>query len=264
MWSSVALLLLVASAGGQTEETSDQAGGERLRFPRPMPKVDPRTVPADYSIAGRWYSAFGYLDLEQEGRAFTGTYSCCGGTIEGTIGDTQIDFSWKDPIYGEGWGYFRAPQDGTKLLGAWGEKGDFGSSGTWNAVRHEEAMIKGEASRFRVETEHPQFGLFQGTAVIGIEGTVVTGKIEGVFETEVRDRVYREEVHFLLEGRTEAGRLILEWEDPRNAELGGLELEGDDSKWVGEWEAHRTAIRVPMVWAREIERVDEKLGGSAH
>lgn len=246
------LLISILSALALPLGAQDTAPDETTRphFPLEVPKVDPATVPADYSIAGRWYSAFGFLDFEQEGSAFHGTYSCCGGAIDGVISKTQIDFTWKDPIYGEGWGYYQA-RENTKLTGVWGEKDDFGAAGTWNAIRVEEPPIVGDRQRFTVEASHPQFGSFEGFAVIGIRDGAVTGKLEGAFETEARgEHLYREEVFFPLEGTVEDGRLSLEWEDPRNGELGVVELRRDGDTWTGDWQAHRTDLRAPMSWTQ--------------
>lgn len=201
------------------------------------------------SIEGRWYSFFGFMDLEQDGHEFSGTYSCCDGVITGTVSDEDVAFTWSDPIYGKGWGSFKLRKDQTMLVGVWGKEDDFGSRGTWNAFRFDEPEVKGEISRFTVTTEHPAFGSFEGTAVVGIEGESVTGKLEGVFKTPAKDGLfYRDEVLFPLEGSLAAGRLTLEWEDPRNEELGSLELSKDEADWSGEWEAHRTDRRVAMVW----------------
>lgn len=205
-------------------------------------------------IGGRWYSFFGFMDLEQDGQTFSGTYSCCGGVIEGTVGGDDVAFTWKDPIYGQGWGSFKLRKDETMLVGVWGKEDDFGSRGTWNGLRIEEPTIEGEISHFSVGTEHPAFGAFEGTAVIGIEGDVVTGKLEGFFKTPANDGLfYRDEVLFPIEGFLKEGRLILEWEDPRNDELGAMELSKVDADWTGEWEAHRTDRRVAMRWTPIID-----------
>lgn len=259
LWSGtffVAFALLAAAPPASDPEQAPPADATvRPRFPMPVPHVDPRTLPADFSIAGRWYSDFGYLDLEQEGRAFTGTYSCCGGTIEGTVSSGKIDFSWKDPLYGEGWGYFQPRESLHRMVGVWGNKDDFGSAGQWNAVRIDEPALTGSVTRYRVETEHPQFGRFHGVALVGVDGAVVHGKLQGFFETTAKERTYREEVFFLLEGEVDpqAG-LVLEWEDPRHKELGGLELSLAGEQWVGTWEAHRSSQRVAMTWTRAAVR----------
>ena len=199
------------------------------------------------SIVGRWYSFFGFMDLEQDGETFSGTYSCCDGVIKGTVNGTDVGFTWKDPIYGEGWGSFQLRKGNSMLVGVWGKEEDFASRGTWNGSRIEEPVIKGTISKFTVTTEHPAFGAFEGSAVIGIDGDTVVGKLEGFFKTPAKEGLfYRDEVFFPLEGKLQEGRLVLEWEDPRNDELGGLELDWGEAVLTGEWEAHRTDRRVAM------------------
>lgn len=215
-----------------------------------VPAADDSSAPSKVaSIAGRWYSAFGFLDFVQDGHNFKGTYSCCQGTMQGTVVENQIDFIWQDPIYGTGWGTFTLRDGGAKLVGVWGKDEDFGSRGTWNGARLEEPEIAGEIRRYAVEVKHPTFGEFDGFAVLGIDGESVTGQLVGFFATPAKDgHFYRDEIVFPLVGRLAAGRLALEWEDPRNEELGGLELAPDGDGWTGEWEAHRTDRRVPIRW----------------
>jgi CHAT domain-containing protein/Flp pilus assembly protein TadD len=69
----------------------------------------------------------GTIELRQNKQQVSGTYSeRGGGTIEGVVQGSRLDFTWKDSN-GSGWGFFRAIANGTILAGMWGsgtEKAD--------------------------------------------------------------------------------------------------------------------------------------------
>lgn len=93
------------------------------------------------NLSGRWNSDYGILHLTQKEKRVDGTYSCCNGSIAGTIRENRLDFTWNDPMYGQGWGFFIFQHNGDKFTGKWGMKKDI-ALGQWNGTR-----IRGEKAK---------------------------------------------------------------------------------------------------------------------
>ncbi len=190
-------------------------------------------------VGGDWYSYFGVLEIEQSGRTFKGTYSCCEGTIQGEMIGKRIDYTWKDAVYGEGWGYFFLEGNGNQLNGTWGEKGDLGGAGEWGAVRMVEPGYAGELTSWRVVNEHERFGsLNEGEAQLGIDENRVEGKLTGYYMTEAGEKPYRVDLFLYIDGKIEGDEYKLEWEDPRYGLFGKVTLKRDGEALRGEWEPH--------------------------
>ena len=208
----------------------------------PAPGEASKDAPAPEDWAGLWYTSFGFVDLAVDGNAVTGTYSCCNGVLEGTVEGTQIEFSWKDPIYGEGWGYWYWQDEGLRMRGVFGKMEDRGTGGQWTAVRPPEPRLGEDAVRFAVRAEHPRHGTFRGEARLsGLEGDSIEGTLRGAYDLEARGGAFKYDMWNLLDGRREGDALVLEWVDPLYKTLGDLRLELTESgDWAGTWQPHFT------------------------
>lgn len=214
-----AFLLLSFGAAAQTAP----------RYPKPVEKQRPPTGPDGkplVTIDGRWYSDFGFMDLSQTGWSFQGIYSCCGGEIRGEFLADQIEFFWQDPVYGNGWGYFRLQDEAQRLVGVWGTEADMGSAGAWRAVRLVEREYEGEPTRYRFATHHPQLGEITGEAMLYFAGERVAGWMTGssTVPSETEGRSLRHEVHRQLEGSREGDEIVLEWLNPLTERRGEIRL----------------------------------------
>jgi hypothetical protein len=76
------------------------------------------------SFNGQWdagASGFGQIELHKNGQQASGTYTGRGGgTIQGIVRGSRLDFTWQDHQQGKGWGFFRAIAGGGNLAGVWG------------------------------------------------------------------------------------------------------------------------------------------------
>ena len=86
-------------------------------------------------FVGQWHSPYGLIELRQKDSWVEGTYSCCRGTITGTVTANRLKFQWKDDLYGQGWGEFTMGCEDESLNGSWGLKGKKKVSGPWDAKR---------------------------------------------------------------------------------------------------------------------------------
>lgn len=207
-------------------------------------------------LTGRWYSDFGYMELRQNGQEVEGTYSCCEGTLEGTLKGPQLEFEWQDPIYGEGWGVLLwKPEEPDRLAGGWGRSDDMGYAGRWFAARVPDWSFEGQPTTWLVESEHETFGPLRATARLYRSGDEVEGYLEGVYPTEARGKPFRMEVLYRLSGRWEGDRLVLSWQDvAREDDEGTMELEpldesrddGGSGVLEGRWEGHLSASPEPV------------------
>lgn len=203
-------------------------------------------VSAPDRMAGRWFSQFGYLDLKIEDGVVTGTYSCCEGRIDGILkGPEHIEFSWKDPIYGEGWGNFYLRDEGHRLVGGWGRAQDFASAGPWNAVRVEEP--EDAAQHFRVTTSSPRMGSLDGGAALTLTGGTVKGVLRGKYALEANGKPYHNEVYLRLEGTVTPGEMTLQWTEPIDGTQGRFTLERRTEGWSGEWHPAPGEAAAPFV-----------------
>lgn len=192
--------------------------------------------------AGHWYTDFGFVDLDVDGHEVTGTYSCCHGKIEGAVRGTQIEFSWKDPIYGEGWGYWYWQDQGARLRGIFGKMEDFGTGGAWNAVRLPEPDVGEDPVRFGVRAEHPRHGTLRGEVVLsGLEGADIRGTLRGAYDLEARGKPFKYEMWNVLSGHRDGDAVVLEWLDPLYETLGDLRVtRAQVGSWLGTWQPHFT------------------------
>lgn len=80
---------------------------------------------SEVTFDGTWYTdAFGEIILRQKGQIVNGIYKLNGeskGIIDGFAIGSRLDFTWKDDIKGNGWGFFR--RFGSRsLAGFWGNR----------------------------------------------------------------------------------------------------------------------------------------------
>ncbi len=210
---------------------------------QPTPPEEPRDdAPAPEDWAGLWYTDFGFVELTVDGNEVTGAYSCCGGKIEGTVQGIRIEFSWEDPIYGDGWGYWYWEDRGTRLRGTFGKMEDFGTGGEWHAVRIPEPDLGDDPVRFGVHGEHPRHGTLRGEVVLsGLEGADVRGTLRGAYALEARGEPFKYEMWNVLSGRRDGEALVLEWLDPLHETLGDVRVTpAEDGGWAGTWQPHFT------------------------
>lgn len=240
MFRHLALVILLALPGTVLAAPDTQPTPAQRSSDEPASEPEGRDAPSSRDWAGLWYSSFGFVDLSVDGNDVTGTYSCCRGKIDGTVQGAQIQFTWEDPIYGEGWGYWYWEDDGARLRGIFGEKDDFGTGGEWNAVRLPEPDLGEDPMRFAGRAEHPRHGAFRGEAVLsGLEGDSIQGTLRGSYDLEARGEPFKYEMWNALTGRREDGDLVLEWLDPLYKTVGDLRLtRGESGEWVGTWQPH--------------------------
>lgn len=223
-----------AAAGGNPTETAAEA---------------PSDTPSVPSLAGRWYSYYGIMEIEQDDAGFRGTYGCCQGEISGRFQGRRIDFTWKDAIYGQGWGHLFVENQGRELKGLWGEKDDMGESGEWGAVRivephYLEPGYEGEVTRWRIETEHQRFGpMIGGELELAVKDKLAEGRLEGHYMTEAYEQPFRVDVFLLVDGTVDGDTFELEWEDPRYGHYGEIHVTRQGSQLAGEWEEYATVQR---------------------
>lgn len=237
------LLVFVCLLGGAAPAASQDA-----------PPPEPDGGPALQDWAGPWYTSFGFVDLtvDDDGRV-TGTYSCCRGKIEGKAQGVQIEFSWEDPIYGDGWGYWYWRDHGSRLRGMFGKMEDMGIGGQWNAVRLGEPDLGETPIEFAVRAEHPRFETFRGELKLsGTEGDALVGTLRGAYDLEAQGQPFKYEMWNTLTGRHEGDALVLEWLDPLHETLGTLRMtRSEDGAWTGTWQPHFTDgddEPMPMRW----------------
>jgi len=102
-------------------------------------------VPADavVTVAGRWSTDFGILELKVAGQEVTGTYSHDGGRVQGALSadGTTLTGSWSEaPSYAPpedaGTFVFTFSPDRSSFSGRW-SYGDAEPSGVWNGTREQ-------------------------------------------------------------------------------------------------------------------------------
>jgi hypothetical protein len=92
-------------------------------------------TPAGSSFAGTWDTDWGSLTLRQDGTNVIGEYSGqFTGTIEGTVVDGSLKYTWKQTNGEQGSGVFRLADDGNSIRGTWGTK-DSADGGEWTGKR---------------------------------------------------------------------------------------------------------------------------------
>jgi hypothetical protein len=236
-WKRAFALVAVLALGAVVTGAQSDVSASQEPTAEPAPGSGEAKTKIDF--AGYWFSQFGDMELQVDGTEVAGTYSCCQGTITGTIKGAQIEFKWKDPIYGEGWGYFHWQPPGDRLRGTFAYEGDFGSAGGWNALRVPELEPRGEVKRYRVITRHERHGEFQGVATFDIAEGNVRGRIRGHYDLEARSKPFRFEILNLVSGEaSEDGGLDLHWADPLYKTEGHLRLSPKDGGLQGKWTSH--------------------------
>lgn len=209
-------------------------------------------LPTLEDVAGTWYSDFGYMELEVKDGEIHGTYSCCQGTLQGILNVKRLELSWKDEIYGEGWAYLYWQEGGQRLEGVFGNEGDFGTGGQWNAARIPELETAEPPQRFRVEADHPRFGELEGTVLLDLspisgEGEV-RGELRARYQLDAQGKPFPYEMFNVLSGEMEGDELVLTWMDPVKLRRGEIRLQkaeaSDTSEspgaWEGTWRPHFT------------------------
>ena len=195
-------------------------------------------VPADTppragiaSVAGRWLSSYGLLDLSQQGDRVTGTYSCCDGTLDGEIEGSRLSFRWRDAIYGEGWGVFTVTDRGDRLIGRWGRDAGAEPLGEWHALR----VPAGDASYWRVEGRQREAGTFRGLATLATAGTRISGGLVGGYTRDQASQLHVYHVVNLLIGEEKKKGLSLRWSNPLDGSAGSLKLRRQGTALRGRW-----------------------------
>ena len=186
-------------------------------------------------MSGLWNSDFGLLNFTQEGNRVEGSYSCCNGTITGTIKGNRLDFTWNDPVYGEGWGVFIIQDNGIKLTGKWGVEKNI-AKGKWNGTRIREREFKGTPAYWLVTGRNKQVGLLEGNAVLYFSGKNVAGKLEGVYTFQTFGQNSRVEIFNYLKGTVIGEKIVLDWENPGDGSRGAMILRRDNEILQGEWQ----------------------------
>ena len=102
--------------------------GGTIPDPKPMPSAN---------FAGKWYSSWGKMDLQQKGTHLHGVFKGFRvGSVSGEIQGNQFKFKWTQ-ISPRMWGrgYLQMSADGRKLDGKWGYKTNYFNGGRWTAER---------------------------------------------------------------------------------------------------------------------------------
>lgn len=187
------------------------------------------------NFEGKWESDFGILDLVQKAGNVTGGYSCCNGTISGKIVNSQLDFTWSDPIYGNGWGRFILSDDGNQLKGIWGYAGQENTNGTWNAKRFNHPSIRGVPTYWVVQGRNDFSGSLTGTAELFINGDQVTGQIKGSYTMDVSGRPEHLEIFNHVDGLVSDRSMQLKWRNPIDGTSGTMDLNRNQTQLNGVW-----------------------------
>lgn len=193
---------------------------------------EPDSVPR---VSGWWQSDFGMLVLEQKGRQIEGTYSCCAGSLSGTLDGQELDLTWQDPISGRGWVRFQVDDDGLGLEGEWGREGQPATAGAWNASRWQNLEYSGTPSYWGLEGANPVSGQLSGKAILYEDGELVRGELHGVYVLTNSRPIVRQPIANRVSGRRTTRGLALEWEDLIFGGRGTMTLEQRGERWEGTW-----------------------------
>jgi hypothetical protein len=181
------------------------------------------------SFAGRWYTTFGVMELEQQEDRLEGVYhfndqECF---LEGRLERGRLVFRYQEPAaQGEGWFALLRP---CKFKGQWRQDGDErwhrwvgerGFEGTWDS----------------------SFGLLR----LVQEGEQVAGSYEGPGSST-------------LQGQVQGGRLEFRYQEPQAAGQGHFTLVGDGVAFEGEWTPDGGAAWRPWL-GRRLAQVPGHMG----
>jgi hypothetical protein len=179
-----------------------------------------KTTDAIPPFAGRWFTTFGILELEQQDDRFHGVYhfndqECF---LQGRLDQGRLVFRYQEPeARGEGWFDLVRP---CRFRGQWRQEGDQhwhpwvgerGFEGIWDS----------------------SFGLLR----LVQEGDNVTGSYEGPGPST-------------LQGQVRGGRLEFRYQEPQTAGQGQFTLVGDGVAFEGQWKPDGGAAWQPWLGHR--------------
>ena len=97
----------------------------------------PRPLPANVSFAGIWDSTWGRMELRQEGKKVSGTFTGYReGALIGHLDGDVYTFIWDQRVPRQhGHGFMQLSPDGQHLEGRWGYMKDDIEGGRWAADR---------------------------------------------------------------------------------------------------------------------------------
>jgi hypothetical protein len=113
------------------------------------PPGDTAPIPEGVTLDGEWESDWGHMVLKHEGGRVSGTFSHGMGTLDGTVVQDAVQFSWVQPgdeelerreISGKGW--WRVVAGGDRLEGRYGLGNAWDDGGDWNGHRPGKAKVE--------------------------------------------------------------------------------------------------------------------------
>ncbi len=151
----------------------------------PLLAADPPKPP---TFAGEWQSTFGPMTLAEKDGKVTGfyTYGTQKSTIEGTVKDRKLTFTYKEAV-ATGEGEFELAADGMSFTGKWKQTGDQ-QWGLWKGIR---PKAKDFTGLWRSEVG-PMRLTQTGDAVRGTYLWAGSGTIEGTVKGKVLTFTYTE------------------------------------------------------------------------
>jgi hypothetical protein len=171
-------------------------------------------------FAGRWYTMFGPLDLEQQGANVQGVYRAGPheGRLTGQIDDHRLHFRYQEAEHaGEGW--FDLIRPG-RIEGQWRQEGQVQWL-PWTGERGYEGIWE------------TSFGLLR----LVHDGERVFGFYEGLGPSTI-------------DGRAEGAELTLRYQEPRAAGEAHFTLADDGAAFTGEWRPDGTSMWQPWMGRR--------------
>jgi hypothetical protein len=196
----------------------------------------------------------GMVDLKQESAQVLGYYSCCHGIIDGDILENQLNFLWKDELFGEGWGTFVLASDGKTLEGLWGFHGDAQPSGEWRAERFQEPTFTGTPTYWTLQGENTEFGILRGSAELYFADSEVAGALEGYYTPDDKKPWSRLDVFNYLEGTLTGDELRLTLENPVHGSRGTMVLQVGPSQMTGRWQTEDGTTEGAITFLQESEQ----------
>lgn len=212
---------------------------------------------ADFS--GKWASNFGLVELMQMGERVTGTYSCCNGNITGCVNGYRLEFTWRDPVYGNGWGRFVMSPDKKRLDGVWGYSGQQTANGKWNAIRFAAPSMRGTPSYWTVSGLNAAVGSLDGKAELFIADGEVSGKIEGKYSTPIQKQIQKIDMFNYLEGTATERGMQLRWRSPIDDSAGTMDLQRSAGRLVGSWVSDDGKSRGLITFVESKQKTDADL-----
>lgn len=88
------------------------------------------------SFTGKWRTAWGPVELVQDGAKLSGSYSGkFRGTLTGKVTGPDADVVWKQTNGERGKAHFTLSDDGNSFTGTWGSGSSHTNGGAWNGKR---------------------------------------------------------------------------------------------------------------------------------